>query len=109
MRPEAKLELNKFTADLKGTKYDVIIVTGHTDRIGSHAFNMKLSMRRAEMIKNYMVESAGIPASKISARGMNGSEPVTKPGTCKGNKPTKKLIACLQPDRRVEVEVYYTK
>jgi OmpA-OmpF porin, OOP family len=55
------------------------------------------------------VESAGIPAGKIAARGTDGSDPVTKPGECKGKKATKKLIACLQPDRRVEVEVSGTR
>ena len=70
---------------------------------------MKLSTRRAETVQTYLVESAGIPAAKISARGVDGSDPVTKPGECKGEKATKKLIACLQPDRRVEVEVTATR
>lgn len=70
---------------------------------------MKLSTRRAEAVKTYLVESAGIPADKIAATGINGSEPVTKPEDCKGNKVSKALIACLQPDRRVEVEVSGTK
>jgi OOP family OmpA-OmpF porin len=69
---------------------------------------MKLSTRRAEAVKAYL-ESAGIPAGKIAARGTDGSDPVTKPGQCKGKKATPKLIACLQPDRRVEVEVSGTK
>ncbi len=109
VRPEAKLELDKFAADLKGTRYDTIKVVGHTDRIGSESYNMKLSMERAEAVKAYLMESAGIPADKISATGVGESEPVTKPGECKGEKATKKLIVCLQPDRRVEVEVHGTK
>ncbi len=109
MKPAGKQAIDKFSSDLKGTDFDVINVTGHTDRLGSHAYNMKLSTRRAEAVKSYLVESAGIPSGKIGAKGVNGSEPVTKPGECKGSKPTKKLIACLQPDRRVEVEVSGTK
>ena len=109
LKPEAKRELDKFAAELKGTQFELIKVTGHTDRIGAHAHNMKLSLDRAESVKAYLVESAGIPADKISARGVNGTEPVTKAGDCKGNKATKKLIACLQADRRVEVEVHGTK
>ncbi len=70
---------------------------------------MKLSTHRAEAVKTYLVESAGIPADKIGAKGVDGANPVTKPGECKGTKPTKKLIACLQPDRRVEVEVSGTR
>jgi len=70
---------------------------------------MKLSMRRAEMVKSYLVDSAGIPAGKVTARGADGDDPVTKPDECPGQKRTPKLIACLQPDRRVDVEVVGTK
>ena len=109
VKPDGKQALDKFAGDLRGANFDVITVTGHTDRIGSHAYNMKLSTHRAESVQNYLVESAGIPAGKIVAKGVDGSDPVTKPGECKGTKATKKLIACLQPDRRVEVEVSATK
>jgi OOP family OmpA-OmpF porin len=109
VKPAGKEALDKFAADLRGTNFDVISVTGHTDRIGSNAYNMKLSTRRAEAVKTYLVEPAGIPAGKIVAKGTSGSDPVTKPGECKGDKATTKLIACLQPDRRVEVEVSGTK
>jgi OOP family OmpA-OmpF porin len=109
VKPAGKQHLDKFAAELKGAKYDVITVIGHTDRIGSHDYNMKLSTRRAEAIKAYLVEAARIPAGKISAKGTDGSDPVTKPGQCKGKKVTPKLIACLQPDRRVEVVVSGTR
>jgi OmpA-OmpF porin, OOP family len=109
VKPEGKQHLDRLGADLKGVSFNVITVTGHTDRIGSHDYNMALSTRRAEAVKAYLVESAGIPAGKITARGTDGSDPVTKPGDCKGKKATKALIACLQPDRRVEVEVSGTK
>jgi OOP family OmpA-OmpF porin len=56
-------------------------------------------------VKSYLVEPAGIPADKINAQGADGSDPVTKPEDCPGEKRTPKLIACLQPDRRVDVEV----
>ncbi|MBC7610134.1 MAG: OmpA family protein, partial [Polaromonas sp.] len=109
VKPTGKLALDKFAADLKGTQYDAVKVTGHTDRIGSHAYNLKLSTRRAEAVSNYLVESGGIASGKIAAQGVDGADPVTKPGDCIGNKPTPKLIECLQPDRRVEVEVTGTK
>lgn len=112
VKPEGKQELDKFAADLRGTRFEVITVTGHTDRIGTHAYNMELSTRRAEAVKTYLVESAGIPAGKIAASGTDGSDPVTKPGECTGReKPraSRELIACLQPDRRVEVEVSGTR
>jgi len=109
MKPSGKQELDKFAADLRGTRFDVISVTGHTDRIGSEAYNKKLSTQRADAVKSYLVLSAGIPADKISAAGVDGSDPVTKPGDCPGTKANKALIACLQPDRRVEVEVSGSK
>ncbi|CAG4883058.1 Outer membrane protein A precursor [Georgfuchsia toluolica] len=109
VKPAGKEELDKFAAELRGANFDVIKVTGHTDRIGSHDYNMKLSTSRVEVIKAYLVESAGIPADRIAANGVDGFEPVTKPEGCTGKKVSKKLIACLQPDRRVEVEVTGTK
>ena len=105
VKPEGKQALDTLVADLRDVDFNAIIVTGHTDRIGSHAYNLKLSTRRAEAVKAYLVKSAGIPADKISASGVNGADPVTKPDECKGTKKTNALIACLQPDRRVEVQV----
>ena len=102
-------QLDQLAADLRGVSYDVITVTGHTDRIGSHAYNMKLSTRRAEAVSAYLVSSGGVPGSKIAAKGVNGAHPVTRPGDCAGKKVSKALIACLQPDRRVEIEVSGTR
>ena len=109
IKPEGKQALDKFSNDLKGTQYGAVQVTGHTDRIGSHAYNLKLSSRRAEAVSAYIVQTGGVPSGKIAAKGVDGAYPVTKPGDCKGSKATKALIACLQPDRRVEVEVSATK
>lgn len=109
IKPDGKQALDKFANSLRGTRYDVINVTGHTDRIGSKAYNAALSARRAEAVKSYLVDPAGISAAKITFKGMDESQPVTKPGDCKGDKPSKSLIACLQPDRRVDVEVTATK
>jgi OmpA-OmpF porin, OOP family len=113
LRPEGRRQLDKLAADLKGTEYDIVkvtmvTVTGHTDRIGSATYNMQLSMRRAETVKAHLVKM-GIPAAKIVATGKGETSPVTKPGECRGEKPTRELIACLQPDRRVEVEVQIAK
>jgi len=109
IKPTGKRALDKFAANLKGANYQLITVTGYTDRIGSSASNMKLSTRRADAVKDYLVESAGVPANKISARGAGESNPLTKPGECKGKIATQKLKACLAPDRRVEVDVTGTR
>jgi OOP family OmpA-OmpF porin len=105
LKPAGRGELDKLISDLRGVDFDVINVTGHTDRIGRQAYNLKLSTRRAEAVGSYLASAAGIPASKISTKGVNGADPVTKPGECVGTKVTPALIACLQPDRRVDVEV----
>jgi OOP family OmpA-OmpF porin len=105
VKPGGRGELDRLATDLRGLEFDVINVTGHTDRIGRQAYNQKLSTQRAEAVSTYLVNSAGIPAGKINARGVNGSDPVTKPGDCVGTKVTPALIACLQPDRRVDIEV----
>lgn len=107
--PAGRQALDKFAGDVKSVEFDAITVTGHSDRIGSPAYNMKLSTRRAEAVSTYLVQSAGIPAAKIVTKGVDGADPVTKPGDCKGTKATKALIACLQPDRRVEIEVTGTQ
>lgn len=109
VKPEGRQALDQFTKELAGTRYDVITVEGHTDRLGTSAYNEKLSARRAESVKAYLVSSGGIDSTKVSATGKGESTPVTKPEDCTGKKPTAKLIACLQTDRRVEVEVTGTR
>jgi OmpA-OmpF porin, OOP family len=109
LKPEGKQALSAFADKLKGVNYEVIVSVGHTDRIGSDAYNKKLSVRRAEAVKEYLVKEKGIPANKVYTDGKGKADPVTKPDQCKGNKVTKALIQCLQPDRRVDVEVAGTK
>ena len=105
VRPDGRAALDAFAREVQGTRFTSISVEGNTDRLGSDTYNMKLSQERADAVKAYLVSSAGIDARKITAKGRGETNPVTKPGDCKGNKPTPKLIACLQPDRRVDVEV----
>ena len=109
VRPEGKSNLDKFARELQGTQYDTIMVEGHTDRIGSNAYNQKLSEKRAEAVRAYLVGTGGLAAAKIRAVGKGASSPVTKAEDCKGKQATPKLIACLQPDRRVDVEVTGTR
>ena len=109
VRPEGKAALDSFAMELAGTQFDTIMVEGHTDRMGSAEFNQKLSVQRAEAVKNYLMQVRGLDGSKISAVGLGENKPLTKPGDCKGNAQTSKLIACLQPDRRVEIEVSGTR
>ena len=78
---------------------ELVMVTGHTDRLGSDAYNQKLSERRANQVKAYFV-SQGVDAGRLQAVGKGESEPVV---ACEGVKGSKKLIECLQPNRRVVI------
>jgi OOP family OmpA-OmpF porin len=79
---------------------EFVLVTGHTDRIGSDAYNQKLSERRANAVRKYLV-AHGVEGSRIKSQGKGESEPVVD---CKGVKGTKNLIECLAPNRRVIVD-----
>lgn len=108
LRPAGKEKLDEIVGKLEGVEYDTIVAIGYTDRIGSEAYNKKLSVRRAEAVKSYLVDEKGIPAENIFTDGKGEADPVTG-DSCKGNKKTKALIECLQPDRRVEVEIAGTR
>jgi OOP family OmpA-OmpF porin len=108
LQPEGKSALDTFARELAGTRFDTIAVTGHTDRLGSTAYNQTLSLKRADAVRGYLVFSAGLDASRITAEGRSESEPVTQPGDCKGRS-SPRVIACLQPDRRVDIQVSGTR
>ncbi len=107
LRPEGKAKLDDVVGKAKQLNLEVIIAVGHADRIGSAAYNQKLSEKRAASVKDYLV-SKGIPANRVYTEGKGSKQPVTKPGQCKGPK-SKKVIECLQPDRRVDIELIGTK
>ena len=100
IRPDARSKLDDLVTKLRDVNLEVVIAVGHADRIGSDAYNMKLSVRRADSVKAYLV-SKGIAASRIYTEGKGERQPVKE---CKGDKKTKELIACLEPNRRVESE-----
>ena len=101
LKPEGKAAIDSqvITKLAQVQKLDVVIVTGHTDRIGSDAYNQKLSERRADAVRDYLV-SKGVDKAKIETIGLGEKQPVVQ---C-DQKNMKELIACLQPNRRVEVE-----
>ncbi len=108
VRPEGMKTLDdKVVEGMKAhPEVELLLVTGHTDRIGTAKYNQKLSERRAAAVKAYLVKQ-GVAADRIKTVGKGKSEPDADADTvhkCKGTKKTKKLIACLQPDRRVTVE-----
>ncbi|MEO6279722.1 OmpA family protein [Roseateles sp.] len=109
IKPEGRAALDRFANDTRGAQFEVIVVEGHTDRLGTPAYNQKLSQRRADAVKTYLVSEGGFDANKVTANGQGEATPVTATADCKGSKPTAKLIACLQPDRRVDIEVTGTR
>jgi outer membrane autotransporter protein len=107
LRAAGRQSLDVLVEQMRGFTYEVLIVGGHTDRIGSEAYNQALSERRAATVRNYLVQS-GIPANDVRATGYGETRPVTTLQQCQGQTGTA-LISCLQPDRRVEVEVSGTR
>jgi len=108
LRPEGKSKLDKLVGDTKSIKLEVIIAVGHADRLGKDAYNQKLSERRAAAVKDYLV-SKGIEANRVYAEGKGEKQPVTAGKCGKSEKKTKQLVECLQPDRRVDIEVIGTQ
>ena len=100
IRPDARSKLDDLVGSLRNVNLEVVIAVGHADRLGSDSYNMKLSVRRADSVKAYLV-SKGVAASRIYTEGKGERQPVKD---CKGSGKTKALIACLEPNRRVETE-----
>ena len=105
LQADGKQALDKLLQELKGVNVDAVQVTGHTDRLGSAAYNAKLSTRRAEAVRNYLVQVGGMPANLVTATGVGSAQPDTSTNECKGMKASQALITCLRVDRRVEVQV----
>jgi OOP family OmpA-OmpF porin len=107
LRPGGRAKLDEIALKLHGADIQSIEAIGHADRIASDAYNQALSDERAAAVKAYLA-NLGIDAREIRAEGRGESEPVTGE-RCTGlgpeNRDNLKLARCLQPDRRVELEV----
>ena len=106
LKPTGKQMLDELATKLDQINLEVILAVGHTDRIGSAAYNQRLSERRAAAVKTYLANK-GVPSQAIYTEGKGKTHPVTG-DKCNGIKNRKALISCLQPDRRVEIEVIGT-
>jgi OOP family OmpA-OmpF porin len=107
LRPEGRTALDNLVSNLNGVDLESMTATGHTDRFGTLAYNQTLSESRASAVKTYLIEK-GIQSNRVLSEGKGETQPVTKAGECRGAKSVK-VVACLQPDRRVEIEVVGTK
>lgn len=107
LRPAGRASLDDFVARMKDINPEIIMAFGHADRLGSDGYNQRLSEERVGAVKAYLI-SLGVAADRMHTEGKGESQPVTKADDCVGGK-SAKLIACLQPDRRVEIEVVGTR
>jgi OOP family OmpA-OmpF porin len=98
LKPEGKSKLDDLAAKVKAINLEVVIAIGHTDSIGSDAYNQKLSVRRAESVKAYLV-SKGVEPNRIYTEGKGEKQPVASNKTKDGR----------QKNRRVEIEVIGTR
>lgn len=111
MTADNKKELDKFLAGMakatkarKEVKIGAVVVTGHTDRIGTLKYNMKLSEQRAVVVKDYIV-AKGVDQKLIFWEGKAFKQPIPVTKFCDNKMKRKQLIECLAPNRRVTVEV----
>lgn len=106
LKPGAHEKLDELAKTMEGAEVDRIVAIGHADRIASEQYNEKLSRERAEAVKNYLVKERGVDPARVETEGRGESQPIAQCGKMgPENASNQKLVACLQPDRRVEIEV----
>ena len=102
-----KAVLDDLLSKLKDLNLEAVVAVGYTDRIGTSAYNLDLSQKRAATVKAYLGDAGGIEASRVFIEGRGETSPVTA-DTCKQmgkeQASNRKLVACLAPDRRVDIE-----
>ena len=91
IKPEGRARLDSFLTQLSGVKYDVVIVIGHTDSIGSDAYNMRLGLRRAESVKAYLI-SKGMNSNQIKTSSKGEREPVADNKTAQGRAMNRRVV-----------------
>ncbi|OIQ96849.1 outer membrane protein A precursor [mine drainage metagenome] len=102
LQPAGKEALDDLAEKIKAVNLETVVSTGYTDSFGSVAYNQKLSLRRAEAVKAYLV-SKGIPADKIYIEGKGKTDFRVDPKSCKGT--FKQRVECQAPNRRTVVEI----
>jgi OOP family OmpA-OmpF porin len=98
LKPEGKAKLDDLVSKMGGINLEVIIAVGHTDSVGSDTYNQKLSVRRSEAVKSYLV-SKGIEKNRVYTEGKGEKQPVADNKTAEGR----------AKNRRVEIEVVGTR
>ncbi|HET7154350.1 MAG TPA: OmpA family protein [Hyphomicrobiaceae bacterium] len=98
LKPEGRAKLDDLVGKIQGINLEVIIAVGHTDAVGNDSYNQRLSVRRAEAVKNYLV-SKGIEKNRVYTEGKGEKQPVADNKTAEGR----------AKNRRVEIEVVGTR
>jgi OOP family OmpA-OmpF porin len=98
IKPEGKSKLDDISSKTKGVNLEVVIAIGHADSVGSDAYNQRLSVRRAESVKAYLV-SKGLEANRVYTEGKGEKQPIADNKTKEGR----------AKNRRVEIEVIGTR
>ncbi|MDD2728997.1 TolC family outer membrane protein [Malikia sp.] len=96
LKPAGQSQLNNMIGQIKGLDIEIIIVIGHTDSIGTDAYNQKLSERRANAVKTYLVNQ-GISAGKVSAEGRGKSTPLVSNSTAEGRAKNRRIEMRIIP------------
>lgn len=105
LRPAGRAKLDELVSDMRQLdSLESITVVGHTDPLGTDAYNMRLSDRRAHSVASYLA-GQGVPADRIRAEGRGETDLKVTPEECRGSKGRKALIECYQPNRRVDITV----
>ncbi len=107
LKPSGQQKLDELAKNAQGANVDKVVLVGHADRIGSEEYNQELSEKRAKAVADYLAQK-GVDSSRLQVEGKGKSEPITGNECSKlgaENNKNQKLIACLQPDRRVEAEL----
>jgi OOP family OmpA-OmpF porin len=111
LRDSGKQKLDELAGRLGGANVEEVVATGHADRIDTDERNQRLSEERANAVKVYLADK-GVDPQLVKTEGKGESQPVTG-DDCKKMGPerrtNRKLVQCLQPDRRVEIEVFGTR
>jgi len=108
LMPAAATQLDQIAESIKRSpELDSIQISGYADRIGSSSYNLALSRLRADAVKTYLV-SRGIDEGRIKSVGMGTVDPIAACTEISGpvDKSNERLVACLQPNRRVEVQAF---
>jgi OOP family OmpA-OmpF porin len=107
LTPAGEQKLEQLARDAQGANVEKVNLIGHADRIGSEDYNKELSEKRAQAVADFLAQR-GVDSNRLQVEGRGEAEPLTG-NQCqrlgKESNKNQKLIACLQPDRRVDAEL----